>query len=218
MNGLSESGSVRDALEWAAGTHPLDQARYYTPFPLYEWQADDLNAAAIPHSRAVCSTANESGKTSTIIPVFGLSCMTAFPGCRVYSTSGSDRQVKEQLFDQQLRPLIEQEWMKRAGWRISVPQMKVTAPNGSSWLGYVCSNALNVEGFHGYWRQDEKTGMMRYFPCVYILDECKSIADEVHEAVRRIDPDFMLALSTPGKENGWFYEAVDPDTLKTENA
>lgn len=191
------------------------QAKWYFPFELYEWQADNLCAAAQSHSRVAVSTANESGKTSSLIPIFGLSCMVAFPGCRVYSTSGSERQVKEQLFDQQLRPMIEQPRFAGAGWRISVPQLKVWAPNGSSWLGYVCKDALNVEGFHGYWREDAK-GRKRYSPCVYILDECKSIADEVYEAVKRIDPDFELALSTPGKEAGWFYEAIGPDSLRSE--
>ena len=131
-NGISLSGNVDEALQWGAGTHPLDQAGLYSPFPLYDWQADLLKAASFPHSRAVMSTANESGKTSVVIPVFGLSCMAAFPGCQVYSTSGSERQVREQLFEQQLKPLIEQDWMHGAGWRISISKLKVTAPNGSS--------------------------------------------------------------------------------------
>jgi hypothetical protein len=205
----------KEALRWGPGTHPRDQAHLYIPHPLYEWQVDTLCASARVHSRVVVSTANESGKTSVLIPVFGMSCMCAFPGCQVYSTSGSDRQVREQLFEQQLRPMIEQEHMQRAGWkiRISSQLMKVTAPNGSSWLGYVCANDLNVEGFHGYWRTDSQ-GRKRYHPCVYIVDEAKSVGDGVHDAIRRIDPDFWLTVSTPGNENGWFYNAVDPDNLR----
>jgi len=213
-NGVSESGDIREALDWGR-LHPLVQARWYFPFKLYEWQADLLKGASQPHSRAATSTANESGKTSSVLPIFGLSAMVAFPGCRVYSTSGSERQVKEQLFDQQLRLLLEQPRFVRAGWSISVPQLRVTAPNGSVWLGYVCKDALNVEGFHGYWRRDGK-GRNRYYPCVYLLDECKSIADPVYEAVKRIDPDFEIAVSTPGKESGWFYDAIDPESLRAE--
>lgn len=206
---------IREALRFGVYTHPLDQSHLYCPFPLYEWQRDVLAASARIHSRAVLSTANESGKTSTLIPVFGFSLMCAFPGCQVYSTSGSERQVKEQLFEQQLRPYIEQRHMQEAGWRIKTgSELKVTAPNGSVWVGYVCSNELTAEGFHGYWREDPKSGEKRYHPCVYIVDEAKSVGDGVHEAIRRIDPDFWLTVSTPGKESGWFYEAIDPDSLR----
>ena len=206
---------LEEALRFAPGTHPLNQASLFIPHSLYEWQRDMLAASCRSHSRAVISTANESGKTSVLIPVFGLAMMAAFPGCQVYSTSGSDRQVKEQLFEQQLKPMVDQEYMKKAGWKIKLgDSLKVSAPNGSSWLGYVCSNDLNAEGFHGYWREDEKTGEKRYCPCIYIVDEAKSVGDGVHEAIRRIDPDFWMTVSTPGKESGWFYEAIDPDTLR----
>ena len=214
MNGLSETGDVREALGWG-DLHPVRQAYNYFPFKLYDWQTDVLRAGAQPHSRVAVSTANESGKTSVVMPAFGLSAMVAFPGCRVYSTSGSERQVKEQLFDQQLRPMIERPRFAKAGWRVSVSQLKVWAPNGSTWLGYVCKDALNVEGFHGYWREDGG-GRNRYSPCVYLMDESKSIPDAVYEAVKRIDPDFEIALSTPGKEAGWFYEAIGPEGLRAE--
>ena len=38
-------------------------------------------------------TPNESGKTSVVIPVLGLSFMTAFPGAQVVSTAGVERQI-----------------------------------------------------------------------------------------------------------------------------
>lgn len=211
-NGLSATGDLHEALDWGL-CHPLRFARYFFPFWLYEWQADCLRAAARPHSRVIESTANESGKTSGIIPIFGLTAMCAFAGCRVYSTSGSERQVREQLFEQQLAPIINQAHYAKAGWKISTASLKVTAPNGSTWLGYVCRDVGNVEGFHGYWKRDAK-GRNRYFPCVYILDECKSISDDIYSAVKRIDPDFELAVSTPSRESGWFYDGIDPETLR----
>jgi hypothetical protein len=214
-NGLSKTGSIREALRWAPGTHPVDMAHKFFPYPLYDWQYDFLCAAAIPHSRVIGSFPNEGGKTSSLIPIFGLSCMCAFPGCWVYSTSGSDRQVKEQLFEQQLRPLVERKEWKKAGWKIKTgSELKVIAPNGSTWLGYVCSDALTAEGFHGKWVDGPDAETKRYCPCVYIVDEAKSVPDGVHEAIRRIDPDFLLAVSTPGKMAGWFYEGIDPDTLR----
>src|SRR6056297_4111200 len=82
---------IKEALRFGPWTHPVDQRGLYIPFGLYEWQMDTLCAASRIHSRAVISTANESGKTSVLIPVFGLAMMCAFPGCQVYSTSGSER-------------------------------------------------------------------------------------------------------------------------------
>lgn len=204
---------LREALRWGPCTHPVNQARLWFPFPLYEWQHDILCAAARPHSRVIASTCNEAGKTSVVIPCFGLSIMAAFPYATIYSTSASERQVKYQLFEDQLRGIVEQDHMQKAGWSIRTgTELIVKAPNGSTWLGYVCKDAKNVEGFHGKWKEID--GVTRYCPCVYINDESKGIGDDIREAEKRIDPDFELSLSSPGEESGWFYEGVDPDTLR----
>jgi len=210
-----EGWRKREALRWGVGTHPLEQVRFWFPFPLYETQVDIINAFARPHSRAIGSFCNEAGKTSCLIPICGLSAMVAFPGATVYSTSASERQVKYQLFEDQLRSIIEQDHMRKAGWTIRVgTEMIVKAPNGSTWLGYVCKDAGNVEGFHGKWRM--VNGEERYCPLVYINDEAKSIGDDIREAEKRIDPDFELSVSSPGEESGWFFEGIDPDTLRVE--
>lgn len=206
---------IAEALRFAPGTHPLDQASMYMPYALYEWQADTIAAACLSHSNVALSTANESGKTSSLIPVLGLGIMAAFPGAQVCSTSGDERQVKEQLFEQQLKPMMKKDHMKKAGWTIKTgDSMKVTAPNGSTWLGYVSQRDSTFEGFHSYWREDDATGEKRYCPLVFIVDESKSVSDGVDEAIGRIDPDFRLNVSTPGVESGWFYEAIGPDTLR----
>jgi hypothetical protein len=206
---------IREALRWGPCTHPVEQTSLWFPFAIYDWQAEALKASARPHSRVVISTCNEAGKTSLLIPVFGLSCMTAFPGATIYSTSASERQVKYQLFEDQLRAIVEKDHMQKAGWSIRVgTDMIVKAPNGSTWLGYVCKDAGNVEGFHGKWRLID--GVERYCPCIYINDESKNISDDIRKAEKRIDPDFELSVSSPGEESGWFYEGVDPDTLRVE--
>lgn len=206
---------ITEALRWGAHTHPVEQARFWFPFPLYTWQTDILSAAARPHSRVIASTCNEAGKTSVVIPCFGLSAMVAFPGATVYSTSASERQVKYQLFEDQLRGIIEQPHMQKAGWSIRVgTEMIVKAPNGSTWLGYVCKDEKNVEGFHGKWKV--VNGETRYCPCIYINDESKGIGDNIREAEKRIDPDFEVSVSSPGEEAGWFFNGVNPDTLRTE--
>lgn len=199
--------TVDHALQWPPGCHPLDQAFLWSPVPLYKWQADVLTAAAQPHSRVALSTCNESGKTSIIAPIFLLSVMAAFPGARCFAQSGSEQQVQEQLFEEHIVPLVEP--LTEKGWRLQRSNMKVTAPNGSSLLCYVCKDPNKVEGFHGH--VNKHTGV--YQPCAYLSDEAKGIIDPINEAVRRIDPDFWIVESTPGKMAGWFYEAMDPDGL-----
>ena len=198
-------------LLWQPGLHPLHQASVWCGDPLYRWQADILCAFARPGSRVIASTNNESGKTSVLLPIAGLSAMINFPGCYVFSTSGSEDQVREQLFIIQLEPIIRD----LPGWSISTAKgnLNVMAPNGSRWKGYKCAKGGTTEGFHGQ-RRRCNDGVVRYRPCVYLMDECKSIPDEIFEAVMRIDPDLLLAVSTPGAEEGWFYKAIDPDLLE----
>lgn len=193
---------TRKDLMWYPGTHPIHQARFWTSDPLYEWQREALVAAAMPHSRAIVSTCNEAGKTSTLITIFGFSIMCRFPGASVFSTSASDRQVKFQLFEDNIVPIVQE--LEPWGWTYTKTNMRVTAPNGSTWMCYVCSDATNVEGFHG---KRDRHGV--YHPVAYTIDECKGVHDDVEQAVRRIDPDFMLAVSTPGKDEGFFYEAFE---------
>ena len=117
--------------------------------------------------------------------------------------------MQEQLFIANLKPIID----RLPGWEISTASMIVTAPNGSRLIGYKCKDSGKAEGFHGYMAED-KDGKPYYRPCIYFLDESKTIEDDIHNAVRRIDPDFMLSTSTPGGSSGWFYSAIDPDDLE----
>ena len=201
--------SYEEACHWPDVANPVQQAGLWGVEELYQWQIDVLNAAAMVHSRVVFSTPNEAGKTSVVLKLFLLSAMLAFPGAMCFATSGSERQLKHQLFEQHLRPAVEH----LPGWTVRTGDLKITAPNGSTLLCYVASDALRVEGFHGYWEATE-SGVPRYRPCIYAIDEGKTVKDEVQLAVRRIDPDFEIVCSTPGTRSGFFYDAINPDELK----
>lgn len=203
--------SLIEALRFPRHFLPSQCAHLWLGLTLYPWQKKLLDDASEPLSRVARSMNNAAGKTSTIIPIFGLTCMAAFPGCHVYSTSGSEMQVKEQLFISYLQPIIA----NKPGWKISTAALTVDAPNGSRWVGYRCKKGGKVEGFHGNWEQTSD-GMWRYRPVVYLVDEAKTVEDEIFQAIQRINPDFLLAVSTPGEERGWFYQAIDPDTLDDE--
>jgi hypothetical protein len=79
------------------GNHPLAQAIFWDIPKPYDWQADVITECAKPRSRVAVSSNNEAGKTNIIIPLLGLSIMTAFPGAIVFSTAGAEPQIKDQL-------------------------------------------------------------------------------------------------------------------------
>lgn len=201
--------TLTEALQWPPGLHPCQQSHLWFPFPLYECQRTALEQAAMPRSRVATVWPNEAGKTSCLIPIFLLSAMVAFPGCFCCTTSGSEAQVKEQLFFRNLLPRIRP--LIPNGWKISTSSMTVDAPNGSHLLGYKCVKGGKAEGFHGAWTKPK--GKWRYEPMIYVVDEAKTVEREIYEAIMRIDPDFLLVVSTPGPEEGWLYDAIDPDDL-----
>ena len=164
----------------------------------------------MPRSRVVTTWPNEAGKTACIIPIFLLSAMVAFPGCFCYVTSGSEEQVKEQLFLQNLVPIIQP--LESRGWKLSTASLTIDAPNGSHLLGYKCRKGGKAEGFHGRWEKHH--GVFKYRPVIYVVDEAKTVENEIFEAIMRIDPDFLLVVSTPGSEEGWLYNAIDPDSFE----
>ncbi len=202
--------TAEQLLKWPMHCTMAEQAPLWVPdMPLYDWQLETLVAAQQYHSRAVISSNNESGKTACVAPAFLFAVMAAFPGAYCYATSASERQVMEQLFENQLIPRAE-----NMGWQIKRGDGKIIAPNGSQCMCYKCTRAENVEGFHGYMDSTMIPGKTIYRPVAYFIDECKGVHNDVEFAVRRIDPDFMLGTSTPPlSQTGWFFEAIAPDHL-----
>lgn len=200
---------LRKQLRWPPGMSPFEQANIWMSAEPYEWQARILREVAIPGSRVIVSTCNESGKTSELVPCIGLSFMAAFPGAQVLSTAGAERQVKDQLFK-----YLEGKLLEYPGWKVSREQMKISAPSvcglpPSEWLSYVPRDALTAEGFHSSWATDSN-GVRRYLPTMYIIDEAKSVKQALFEAMFRIDPDMAFVISSPGEDTGPFFNGLRP--------
>lgn len=210
---VKRTPTIRDALTWPEWFHPLEQLSIWFPdLRLYEWQRDAIRAACEPFSRVYLSTCNESGKTSVLLPLFGLAHMIAYPGCAVYSTSASEDQVKVQLFQNNLAHIMS----RYPTWKLSTSAMTLesTPIDGlvSRWIGYKCIKGGKAEGYHGQWKRG-KSKRWHYCPCIYMVDEGKSVEDELWESITRIDPDRLLAVSSPGEENGEFFRRLDPNTI-----
>ncbi len=173
---------------------------------LYDWQVDVLNAAQQPHSRALLSTNNESGKSSVLAIIFLFGVAAAFRGAMCHATSGNEEQMRAQLF------AILKERALMHGWKCNEAQMLITLPNESTIRCTVKQDARSVEGAHGYM---DPRGWYR--PLAYFIDESKHVQNAKEEAVRRIDPDFYLACSTPPTEQdveyNWFWKGIDYDHL-----
>lgn len=201
--------------EFKPWNHPLVQAHAWGFLPMYGWQVKFIIECSKPRAWVCGSFANESGKTSLLVSLFGLSVMSAFPGAKVISTAGTEDQIRGQLFDGLQAKIGPYE---KNGWKCNVNDLKASGPSlcgmpPSTWEGIVPRSPLTFEGYHGKWARDSN-GLWRWMPICIIFDESKSIDDERFEAVQRIDPDWFMAVSSPGRDHGWFYEAINPEMFE----
>jgi len=159
----------------------------YLGLTLYDWQKKVLLDLSQPGARVALKAANGSGKTAMIAAPAALWYGLIYPGSIVITTSGVYRQVKEQMWPQ-IRALAS----KVAGLGMQINQTDLTMDNGSRILGFATDSPNRFEGFHGN--------------VFIILDECKSIDETLFEAVARIQPSRILAMSSPGGTTGKFYK------------
>lgn len=159
----------------------------YFGIKLYDWQKKVLLDLSKPGARVALKAANGSGKTAMIAAPAALWYALIYPGSIVITTSGVYRQVKEQMWPQ-IRSLAS----KVAGLGMTINQTDLTMDNGSRILGFATDSPNRFEGFHGN--------------VFIVLDECKSIDSDLFEAVARIQPNRILAMSSPGGTTGKFYK------------
>jgi hypothetical protein len=191
-------------LNWPKGGDPVSQASLWVGPRLYPWQCKVLEKIMRGGARLAVVTPNESGKTSTVIPAAGLSFMAAFPGAQVVSTSGVERQIKEQLW-----PVLRASLSRYPRWQIT-EELKIKAPAvrglpGSTWEAFTTKDPDYAEGFHGRTFKDE-TGRLVYCPLMIVIDEAKSISQAMFDAFMRCDPDVWLTISTSGEDTGPFFD------------
>lgn len=200
----------------------------------YDWQSDIMNPLLVPGNRVCAATCNESGKTSFVITKGGLWYMMAFPGSVVVSTSASSRQIGQQLYPN-IRACVKQlpdgdDWKVRD----ANDRYEVQAPNGSRWFSFTTKDAGRAEGYHVpalheaihegkelpedyealVARLKEEFGfeLKEETRLLLIIDEAKSVEQDIFDAFERCRGTNWLILSTP---------PVDPtgpfhDCFKTE--
>ena len=159
---------------------------------LYSNQVEILKECVKPFSRVALQACNGFGKTTAIAAPLVLWHAIVFKNSLTVLTSGAWRQVKEQLF-----PAIRRFQQSFPDWTFNTEDF--TAINGSRCIGFSTNDPGKFEGHHAL--DHEKS------PLLMIIDEAKSVQDEINEAKERCQPTRELLMSSPGKPSGFFYEA-----------
>jgi hypothetical protein len=155
----------------------------------YDWQCHILlNYEADKQTAAAC--ANFTGKTSTVFPIAALWTLYNFPRARLMYLSATSAQVKNQFFASlsrfRSRPAF-------TGW--TWLETEVRNPHGGFLFGRATDTSGNIEGLHD---QPES-------PAAILVDEAKSIRDEVPDALERCHTSYRLFMSSTGAAFGEFY-------------
>jgi hypothetical protein len=158
----------------------------------YDWQCQILlNYEAGYPTAAAC--ANFTGKTSTVVPICALWTLYNFPRSRVMYLSATGAQVKNQFFASlarfRSRPALQ-------GW--SWLETELRNPYGGFLFGRATDTGGNIEGIHN--QVDS--------PASLLVDECKSIATSVLDALERCHTSFRLFMSSTGAAFGGFYDIM----------
>jgi hypothetical protein len=158
----------------------------------YDWQCQVLlNYEAGFQTAAAC--ANFTGKTSTLFPIAALWTIYCFPRARVMYLSATGAQVKNQFFASLARFRFRPAF---AGW--SWLETEVRNREGGFLFGRATDTSGFVEGLH------DAPGS----PAALLVDEAKSVDDNVLDALERCSTSYRLFMSSTGAAFGRFYEVM----------
>jgi hypothetical protein len=164
---------------------------------LYDWQRKVLRDLELRDCRVALRAANGSGKTSTVISAILIWHALVYPRSIAVTTAGVFRQVESQLW-----PSLRNHIAKLGGaWEVTSGEIRYLHPNGntSRIIGYSATDPGRAEGWHA---EDHE-----YHPLLMVVDEAKTVADPLFEAISRCQPTRLLIASSPGGTSGAFYRA-----------
>src|SRR3984893_10467408 len=175
----------------------------YLGIDLYDWQLDVVNTIDLNSDGAtfkLCLRApNDSGKTSRIAVLAALWHLVKHPASKVVYTSKDLRQVNDQFWR-----AIRHQLHHFPDWKITESQHLIETPAGGFLRGFTTKDAGRVVGFH------RAPGT----PLLIIVDEAKSIEEEIFRGIDRCDYSELAYISSPDEKTGRFYEAFQSDQFK----
>jgi hypothetical protein len=158
----------------------------------YDWQCQILlNYEAANQTAAAC--ANFTGKTSTLFPICALWTLYCFPRARIMYLSSTGNQVRNQFFAAldrfRTRPALSgYTWL----------ETELRSPNGGFLFGRATDVSGNIEGIHDQFES----------PAALLVDEAKSIRDDVLQTLERCSTTYRLFMSSTGAAFGAFYQIM----------
>lgn len=160
---------------------------------------DALDVAPGKTAKVTARTANGAGKTTMLLPTAILWGMALHPRCKVVVTSGVERQVRAQIF-----PALKSRETRLQGWQFH--DTSITAPNGSMCIGFATNQGGRFEGWHG--NKDAFYDLLQHDgPLMIVIDEAKSVAQQIFDAVDRCTFQWLLKTSSCGGSSGEFYKS-----------
>lgn len=179
---------------------------------LYPWQDEVLQPLAMARGQrrivrykgqdlecprrvniALC-TPNGAGKDSVVIAGATHWWLALHPRGKVVITSKSDLQLTQQTI-----PSIERHKYKFEGYvSVTSPRYELETKTGGKCIAFVTNNAARVEGWH---KEDDVNG-----PLLLIVNEAKSVDEEIFAGLDRCTPNAVMLVSSPGLKRGRFYE------------
>ena len=174
---------------------PLIFAELVLGLSLYDWQVKTLVQFRDPTKRVKVSVAapNGSGKDDRVIACLALWYMVRFPRSKVVITSKDARQLDEQTMTS-MRKHTE----KLGGWKFQ--ERYVESPTGSRCVMFTTDEPGRAEGWHKG-ANDEKE------PLLVIVNEAKSVPDDIFQAFDRCTFNGILYISSAGLMSGRFYDS-----------
>jgi hypothetical protein len=155
----------------------------------YLWQIEAMEAVAMGRPASVVA-ANGSGKTDRVVAPLILWFLYTHPKGKVVFTSGSFRQLTNQLW-----PAVRKHRSKFPKWTFLSEEIRT--PEGGFALGFSTDDAGRAEGWHG--EPDA--------PLFLIIDEAKTVPNAIFEAFDRCTRVYQLWVSSPGAPMGQFYDS-----------
>lgn len=164
------------------------------PDGLYTWQQKGLSwfeNTKVRVKGSIC-TPNGSGKSSKMISGLAFWWLSIHPNGRVVITTKDGKQL-----DKQIWPAIEAQRSKFPHYRFI--EREVHSPTGGFIIGFTTDDAGRAEGWH---KMGDVDG-----PLLIIVDEAKSVDESVFQALDRCTYNAILYVSSPGYNEGRFYES-----------
>jgi hypothetical protein len=162
----------------------------YLGLRLYDWQQKILETYATGNPTAVAA-ANFTGKTSTVFPAAALWTLYNFPTARAMYLSATGAQVQLQFFAAMARFRVLPAF---SSWTWLSGEVRTNA--GGFLFGRSTDAGGHIEGIHD---QHES-------PAALLIDEAKTVADDVLDTLSRCHTSYRLFMSSTGQASGGFFE------------